>query len=99
MRNINEMYTYLKENLTSHTLEIKNNIIIAKKKQHSGRFSSFKLRYLKQSNEVSYKSTSYSSITLKFNNDKDLICQLGSVASFKTIFLDYPLHTVLGISL
>ena len=84
MRNQSEMFNYLKELLTSHTLEVKNNTIIGKRKYIIGdSFSSFIITYLKNNNSVSVRSTSYKGNTMRYNNDDDIICLLGSMASFK----------------
>ena len=80
MRNIIEMYHYLKKHLSSHTVEISDNTIIAKRLIKTRSFASFKLTYLKNINEISYRGMTNNSCTLRFKNDEDLICQLGSVA-------------------
>ena len=84
MRTQKEMFDYLKENLTSHTVQMKNNTIVAKRKFRIGdSFSSFILTYLKNSNQVSVRSTSYKGITIRYSNDNDMFCQLGSMANIK----------------
>lgn len=83
MKNINEMYEYLKEHIKSHSFEIVDNSIIAKRNYKSRSFASFKLTYLKKSNEISFKNTSFESHTLRFANEEYLISHLGCVASFK----------------
>lgn len=83
MKNINEMYEYLKEHVKSHSFEIADNNIVAKRNYKSRSFASFKLTYLKKSNQIAFKNISFESYTLRFSNEKELLCQLGSVASFK----------------
>lgn len=83
MRNQIEMYNYLKDIITSHSISMKGNKIIAKRKYKIGdSFASFIISYLKNG-EASVKCTSYPSRTLRFNNDDDLICHLGCMASSK----------------
>jgi hypothetical protein len=83
MKNQNEMYKWLKEHVTSHTFEQRNNLIVAKRKYKTQGFSSFIITYLKNENAISFKCTSFKSNTRKFVDDKDFVCQLGSVAYFE----------------
>ena len=82
MRTQIEMYDYLKENVSSHNLKITDNVIVGKKRIKSRSFSSFKITYLKNG-EVSIKSTSYPSRTIRYSNEKDLFCHMGSFSNIK----------------
>lgn len=83
MRNQIEMYNYLKDVITSHSISIEDNKIIAKRKYRIGdSFASFIITYLKNG-KISVKCTSYPSKTLRFNNDNDLINHLGCMSSSK----------------
>jgi hypothetical protein len=86
MRNLTEMYEILKDNINSHTITLEGNTIIAKRKIKIRSFSNFKITYLKNGNEISYKNTSYDSYTLRFTNDQDLFCQLGSVSDMSILY-------------
>lgn len=81
MRSIQEMFQWLKDNVTSHDFEMTNKSIIGKRKYKTRSFSNFRLTYLTKSNEVSCKALSYASNTIRFSNDDDLICHLGCMAS------------------
>jgi hypothetical protein len=88
MRSLIEMYRVLIDNVKSHTFDIEGNSIIAKRKIKSRSFSSFKITYLKNG-EISYKSTSYDSFTLRFSNDQDMFCLSGSVSDLS---IDYTIN-------
>lgn len=84
MRSLIEMYRFLIDNVKSHIFDIEGNSIIAKRRIKSRSFSSFKITYLKNG-EISYKSTSYGSFTLRFSDEQDLFCQLGAVSDLSLI--------------
>lgn len=83
MKTQQEMFNYLKENLISHKVTVKDNKIIAKRKYKIGdSFSSFRITYLKNDG-VSIKGTSYPCRTMRYDNDEDLLCLIGSMGSTK----------------
>ncbi len=84
MRTQKEMFDYLKVNLPFHTVNMKNNTIIAKRNfRISDSFSSFIIRYLKKGNQVSIKNISYPSYTKRYDNDEDLFCLMGAMGDIK----------------
>lgn len=83
MKNQQELFQYLKDNINSHTLEIKGNMITGKRLYKTRSFSNFKITFLKNSNEVSIKNTSHKSYTMRFTDEGYLLCHMGCMVSFK----------------
>lgn len=78
-----EMFDYLKKNSTSHEYKIKKNKIVAKRliTWCGDSFLGFTLNYLKNG-EVSL-SLNVPSATRRFDNDRNLICDLGAISDVK----------------
>lgn len=76
----NEMFGFLKENLSSHSVEIQENKIIAKRLINSRSFASFKLTF-KKNGTVSLLTTG--GRTLNYSDVNDLFCVMGSFSSLK----------------
>jgi len=71
-----EMYRYLKENVPSHKIKMEGNKILGKRLIKSRSFSSFKITFLKNEDEVSI--TTYHGRTLRYKDEQDLFCLMGS---------------------
>ncbi|MGN7300422.1 hypothetical protein [Ferdinandcohnia sp. SAFN-114] len=80
MKTQQQMFSFLQRTLLSHDVELVGNKIKAKKLLKSRSFSSFKLTYLKNGQEVSLNAGKY---TKRYTSDDELLNLIHSFGFYK----------------
>lgn len=82
MMNQKEMFNYFQERLHSHDVTLEGNKIKGKRLINSRSFSSFTIRFLKNSNEVSINTGH--GVTLRYSDQDELFCIMGAFSRLLT---------------